>query len=170
MGIKRIVQGNNSKIVRPIGRLFSTPVLLLLSSTLFTLPVLANDDQNTSSNSPWYVGTAIGSSTSDLTQNEQSEQKSAAGVTVNTVNIDDSRVGWKLNVGFDVTRNLAIEAGYMDINETSVEHDPVVNDPAIFASNDQKTHLGTADGFTLGSVYRFEINDDIGLNGSVVVF
>lgn len=120
--------------------------------------VLAADNS-----SNWYDSTV----TSEQTSGEIVEELTT---TVTNIAADDSRIGWKLNVGFDVTNNVAIEAGYMDLNDTSGEMNTVVSNPERFFNNAKKIHPNSAEGFTLGSVYHYNITDNIDLTGSVGLF
>ena len=139
--------------------------LLFAAAFLYSFSVIAAEDDTA-----WYIGTALGQVTSDRTAAELGTELTSTGVNVTNISVDDSRIGWKLNVGFDITRNVAIEAGYMDLNDVSVEMNAVVSDPELFFNNAQKIHPNSADGFTLGSVYRYNITDNIGLTGSVGLF
>ncbi|NQZ07488.1 MAG: porin family protein [Algicola sp.] len=139
--------------------------LLFAAAFLYSFSVLAAEDDTA-----WYIGTALGQVTSDRTAADLRNELTTTGVNVTNITVDDSRIGWKLNVGFDVTSNVAIEAGYMDLNDVNVELNAVVSDPGLFFNNAKKIHPNSADGFTLGSVYRYNITDNIDLTGSVGVF
>ncbi len=132
---------------------------------LYSFSVIAAEDDTA-----WYAGTALGQAASDSSIVELSNELTATGANTTNISVDESRIGWKLNVGFEVTNNVAIEAGYMDLNEVNAELNPVVSDPELFFNNSQKINPNSADGFTLGSVYRYDITDNIGLTGSVGVF
>jgi predicted porin len=84
--------------------------------------------------------------------------------------VDNSRIGWQLNIGFGVTDNVAIEAGYMDLDEGNAQLNGLVRDPELFFSSAKKIHPNTAEGFTLGSVYRYNISSNIDLTGSIGLF
>jgi hypothetical protein len=126
----------------------------------FSLILSASAEPKKPLESQWYIGNAIGS-------------RSAVGYkqgltpTVTTLKVDDSRTGWKFNIGFDVSENVAIEAGYLDLNDVNLEGSAEVVDPQAFGKN---THPTSADGFTLSSTYRFNISQNFGLTGSIGVF
>lgn len=139
--------------------------IVFSSAMLPTSALAANDSSN---NKHWSFGSALGDINTDLTADKPT-LKPDNPVKVKTINLEENRVGWKLNVGVDVTSNIAIEAGYMDMNKDT-EINPVVTDPAIFSNMGNGNPTNAADGFTLGSVYRYNITDQIGLTGSVGVF
>jgi hypothetical protein len=132
---------------------------------LYSFSVIAAED-----NTAWYAGTALGQAASDSSTAELGNELITTGVNTTNISVDESRIGWKLNVGFEVTNNVAIEAGYMDLNDVNTELNPVISDPELFFNHNQKINSNSADGFTLGSVYRYNITDNIGLTGSVGVF
>ena len=121
--------------------------------------------------SHWTLGSNLGEANSDLTKSESGAELSASGVIASQFNVEDSRVGWKFNVGFDVTSNFAIKAGYMDLNEANNDVGSAIADPAIFGyQSANKSLTNTAEGFSLGSVYRYNVTDALGFTGSVGVF
>lgn len=127
--------------------------------------------QNASSQtSHWTLGSVLGDSKSDLTQGESGGELSTSGVIASQFNVEDARVGWKFNVGFDLTSNFAIKAGYMDLNEASTDTSSTIADPAVFGHQANKSLTNTAEGFSLGSVYRYNVTDALGFTGSVGVF
>jgi len=166
-----IAHNTSDKAPTPSGRALLRAsvckVLLGLATTLIALPftAFAND---TNDDSHWYLGSALGDVDTDLTS-QRNPSATDSSVKVKTINLEESLVGWKLNVGVDVTSNLAIEAGYMDMNQDA-EVNAVITDPAIFSNFGNNSPTNATDGFTLGSVYRYNITDDIGLTGSVGVF
>ena len=122
------------------------------------------------SSSHWTLGSALGENKSDLTQVGADGELSTSGVIASQFNVEDARVGWKFNVGFDLTRNFAIKAGYMDLNEASSDTSSTIADPAVFGHQANKSLTNSAEGFSLGSVYRYNVTDALGFTGSVGVF
>ena len=146
---------------------------LLCCSVGFVHAADEPDNSVSAESSHWSLGsalTALDDSSSDLSESENSTQLSTTGVVVNRFNVEDARFGWKFNIGFDLTRNLAIKAGYMDLNDNSGETNAVVSDPAIFNSYSKKGPTTSAEGFSLGSVYRYNVTDSLDFTGSVGLF
>ena len=120
--------------------------------------------------SGWFVGAGVGKADSTLSANQIETQLSGPDVTVNSVSVDDSRTGWKLKLGYEFSNHVAIEAGYLDLNDVNVQVNAVVTDPAQFFNRAKNLHPNSADGFTLGSSYQYHITDNFGLTGSVGLF
>jgi opacity protein-like surface antigen len=145
-------------------------VMLLTCSSM----ALADND-SVKKDTTWYVGTVIGTVIGN-SSNRQSETEvtnellTSSTVTVTNLAVDDSRIGWKLNVGFDLTENVAIEAGYMDFNDVNVELNPVVSDPGNYFNTAKKIHPNSTEGFTVGSVYHYDLSDNFGLTGSIGLY
>lgn len=136
-------------------------VLLLCSCS-----VVANEHGDDKLSS-WYYGPTVEAVAVEPDVSDISNDLTTTGVSLSTIGVDDNRVGWKLNVGFDLTSNIAIEAGYRELNDNSPELNALVSDPERFFNRSQKVNPTSTDGFTLGSVYHYSITDNIGLMGSV---
>jgi len=79
----------------------------------------------------FYVGGAIGQTSTDIN-----------GVNVSGVNVDDSDTGYKLFGGYSFFRNFAVEAGYVDVGQASIETTVPI----------QSSSSAEADGFALEAV------------------
>ncbi|MFT4926319.1 MAG: hypothetical protein ACI8WB_002417 [Phenylobacterium sp.] len=142
---------------------------LIISLSVFTsFQALAVDENPQESG--WYMGAAVGNVSGSRSVADYKDDLSDNGITVSNLTVDDSRTGWKLNIGFDVTQNVAIEAGYLDLKEVSLEGSAQVTDPEAFNNAAKTIHPNSADGFTLGSTYRYSISQNFGLTGSVGLF
>lgn len=112
--------------------------------------------------------------THNLSKSGVAREPSASRVTVNTIintiSADDNRPGVKLNIGFDLTENVAIAAGYMDLNDVTLEGQSRVVDNGVFESQIDNSLTSSADGFTLSSIYHYSINQNFDLIGSIGVF
>jgi opacity protein-like surface antigen len=150
-------------LLQAYARKLTTGLLLLACSSL----ALADDNPV---NTNWSVGAAIGNVTGGQSMALIDKALTNSGVTVTEIEVDDSRTGWKLNIGFNVTENIVIEAGYVDLNEVSVEFNAVVINPDDFFNTAQKIHPTSADGFTVGSVYHYGLSDSFNLTGSIGLF
>lgn len=141
-----------------------------LSTAVSPTTATTSTTEVSSQSSHWTLGSAVGEGNSDLTQAESGGVLPTSGVIASQFNVEDARVGWKFNVGFDLTRNFAIKAGYMDLNEATSDTSTAIADPAIFGHQANKSLTTTAEGFSLGSVYRYNVTDALGFTGSVGVF
>lgn len=122
----------------------------------------------------WSLGSVVADGEVKLTNEQNHTALSATGVIVNRFNVEDARVGWKFNLGFDLTSNFAIRAGYLDLNELNADNFSLVHS-AMIPQNQQVNakyfHKNlNPEGFSLGSVYRYHLTDSLDVTGSLGVF
>ena len=146
--------------------------LLLSSHNVFCLTVLvcvlsfhAQAKDNT-----WYVSGALGQVSGSQSANEIKQELSRDGVDITDVNIDDSRAGWQVNLGYDAIEKVSIEIGYLDLGHVDIVIAAEVTDPKPFINNVKNIHPNSAHGFTIASLYNYDINDDFTLSGKVGLF
>jgi hypothetical protein len=112
-----------------------------------------------------------GVSDSVITEGNQRETLGSS-VSVSHLGGNENGPGWKLNIGFGLTDYVAIEAGYLDLNDGSIDSLGNVADAASVSVpsriSDSLTH--SADGFTLGSILHYNVSQHFDLSGTVGVF
>lgn len=133
------------------GMVFSTAALFIVG------PANAKD-------MGWYIGAGVGQANYDsISESEANAIFAADGITA-TTSIDDSDMGWKLFGGYQVNPNFALELGYVDLGEISM--DVTVTAPV----------AGTAsagieiDGFALSGLGILPIGDRFGVFGRVGLY
>jgi OOP family OmpA-OmpF porin len=70
-------------------------------------------------NSAWYIGAGIGRSRGNIDQERLSRSLSANGAAVTAFGTDERDTGYKLFVGKQLNRYLALELGYFDLGKFS---------------------------------------------------
>ena len=70
-------------------------------------------------NSAWYIGAGIGRSRGNIDQDRVARSLSANGATVTAFSTDERDTGYKLFVGKQLNRYLALELGYFDLGKFS---------------------------------------------------
>jgi hypothetical protein len=108
---------------------------------------------------PWYIAASVGQVKGDVSVSDIKNELSNSGITATDIIIDNDRVGYSLNLGYKLSDNVALVAGYVDLNEVSVEIASGVTDPAKFIEQVSGIHPNSAYGFTLGGEYVFELTD-----------
>ena len=70
-------------------------------------------------NSAWYIGAGIGRSRGNIDQDRLARSLSANGASVTAFSTDERDTGYKLFVGKQLNRYLALELGYFDLGKFS---------------------------------------------------
>jgi OOP family OmpA-OmpF porin len=70
-------------------------------------------------NSAWYIGAGIGQSRANIDQDRLARSLAANGDTVSAFSTDERDTGYKLFVGRQLNRYLALEGGYFDLGKFS---------------------------------------------------
>ncbi len=70
-------------------------------------------------NSAWYIGAGVGQSRASIDQNRLERSLAANGATVTAFSTDERDTGYKLFVGRQLNRYLALEGGYFDLGKFS---------------------------------------------------
>ncbi|SFC73877.1 OmpA-OmpF porin, OOP family [Massilia yuzhufengensis] len=72
-------------------------------------------------NSAWYMGAGVGRTRAKIYNSDLARRMSAAGLPLTGYNVDNKDVGYKLFVGKQINKYLAVELGYFDLGEYSFE-------------------------------------------------
>ena len=146
---------------------------LKISSTfvvMLSLSPMAMSQQLNSS--PWYITGSVGQVTGDVSTNDIKNDLSNSGVTATDIVIDNVRSGYSFNVVYKLNDSLSVVAGYVDLNEVSVEILADVIDPEQFVNDVNRIHPNSANGFTLGAEYVFELTErfNMGIGAGLYVW
>ncbi|HEX8612215.1 MAG TPA: OmpA family protein [Telluria sp.] len=68
-------------------------------------------------NSAWYIGAGIGQSRANIDNERLTRSLTANGASLSSFNVDERDLAYKLYVGKQLNRYLAIEAGYFDLGK-----------------------------------------------------
>jgi OOP family OmpA-OmpF porin len=63
----------------------------------------------------WYGGINIGAARAKIADDRITHGLQAAGLTTSSISNDERQTGYKLTVGYQLTRSFALEAGYFDV-------------------------------------------------------
>lgn len=158
-----------------IGALCTVSVVALLCSfssyadSAYTKTYVEKTEQQKSEDvdDKWYVGAPL----VDVQSKDESLAQDNTSVSVTNVAVDDSRNGWKVNVEFDLSEHFAIGAAYVDLQDVELDINAIGNnsEQKLFSPG-RKIMANSADGFTLESIYHYNLSDNLGLTGSIGVF
>lgn len=122
---------------------------LLNGFLFFTLadPVLAEEENWLSQ---IYITGNVGLAKSYVSIGEVQTEFNKAGITNTTINnVDSSRAGNSIGLGYDINPNWAAELTYLDLGQVDVDF---TSTQAINLSN---VHPESGDGFTLSVLYKY---------------
>ncbi|WP_042152987.1 MULTISPECIES: outer membrane beta-barrel protein [unclassified Pseudoalteromonas] len=142
----------------------NTPVYTTVLMCIVSSVAQANQDTN------WYLNAGLGNVSGSRSVAQYSKDLSKNDITVTHIDIDNNRMGFKLNLGYEVNDSFAIELGYLDLNDVKLELTAVVSDPDLFIKDAATVHPHSANGFTIDTVYRYDFNDSYDLSASVGLF
>ena len=140
------------------------------SNQTFDVQSIKLDDDD---NKPWYMADEQNSVIAVVGKQDKGFNTTAS---VTQVSAEDNRTGLQLNLGFDVTENVAIEAKYVDLDELNTDPSApgksslLVSNPENFFNQSHKLLPSAVEGFSVGSSYRYNVTDNVGLTGSVGLF
>jgi len=72
-------------------------------------------------NSAWYMGAGVGRTRAKIYNNDLANRMAGAGLPLTGFNADNKDTGYKLFLGKQLNRYLAVEAGYFDLGEFSFD-------------------------------------------------
>lgn len=87
----------------------------LIVSSLATLLLAGSSVVAMAADSGWYAGVSLGQSKVDSDASQLKSDLEALGATGVAASVDDSDTGWKLFGGYQVNKNFAVEAAYVNL-------------------------------------------------------
>jgi OOP family OmpA-OmpF porin len=101
-------------IVKKLGTLSVLTCAMLTIQLAHAEETFINPDW---ANSAWYIGAGVGRSRASIDQQRLSQSLTANGATVTSFSTDERDTGYKLFVGKQLNRYLAVELGYFDLGK-----------------------------------------------------
>lgn len=120
----------------------------------------------------WYVHGSVGKVNGSSSVGDIKNPLSNAGFDITQVDLDDSRTGWKFNLGYAINQHWAVEGGYTDLDKVSTTIAAVVgvNQVDSFFQQAKTLHPTSAKGWTLSTVATWPLTDKVSVNGRVGLF
>ncbi len=167
--MKPAIQTVKRSIQQPvqIGRLTNLKKFMIAVALSHSSILMAESEQ---AGSAWYIQAGIGQVSGSRSTSSLVNDLEQNGVTVNQLSQDDSRTGWRVALGFDVSDYFAVELGYVDLGDVGIRLTAEVSDAEQFLASAKKLHPNSADGYTLSGVYRYPLSQNFNLSGRVGVF
>ncbi|NRA60624.1 MAG: OmpA family protein [Psychrobium sp.] len=118
----------------------------------------------------WYLHGGVGVVNGSSTIADFRDPLAAQGYNITDVVINEQRLGFKMNLGYSFTPNLAIEGGYSDLGNVDVAMSTVVSNPSAFFSAVDNLHPTSARGLTISGVATLALTPSFTLNGRIGLF
>lgn len=113
----------------------------------------ASADDSTS----WYVGAQFGSARSDVSAGDIDAALNDQGYNATSLVSNKSRDAWRVYGGYELTRWLALEAGYSDLGEVDVGFAGAIADVDQFMRDANALQPPSAEGFDLAAIARYSL-------------
>lgn len=157
-------------LVRRIGRRASSLVLVSLLTVIFTVTITSNA---IAAENRMYLGAGAGLARTDASASDYDASLANLGYTTSST-IDTDNAGWKLFIGYNFNKNLALEGSYVNLGEvtteTVVSSGPAGWTPQDFVDAAATVHPYSVSGFTLEGKVTWPISEQISLFGNLGVF
>lgn len=115
-----------------------------------------------SAQAQWYVGASAGESRNSYKGASQADQLLDLGFDGATSSIDDKDAAYRIHLGYQLHRYLAVEAAYVDLGRTSINS-------TVLPAGSLETRI-RAKGFDLSAVGMLPLGEQFGLFARVGAF
>ena len=132
-----------------------------VATMLATLGIVATQARADDTNS-WYVGGQFGSARSDVSAGAIDAALRNQGYAVAADVSNKSRDAWRFYGGYELTKWLAVEGGYSDLGEVTVDFSGPIADVEQFLIDANALQPPSAEGFDLTAVARLPLGSQIG--------
>lgn len=140
-----------------------------VATLLATLGIVATQARADDSSS-WYVGGQFGSARSDVSANAIDSALANRGYSVTSDVSNKSRDAWRLNAGYQLIDWLALEAGYSDLGEVTVDFSGPIADVDQFLIDANALQPPSAKGFDLTAVASLPLGSRVSVHARAGAF
>lgn len=139
-------------------------VSLVLSSVAIIIVGLSVPVQAASVFDQLYVTTHVGQANTNVDESRAQTLFDQAGLSTTVSAVDSRREGFGLGMGYNLTSNFAVEAGYLDLGQVDISFSAT---QAVDLTN---IHPESGDGITFSGLYKYAFNDQVGVKVRLGVF
>jgi len=115
----------------------------------------------------WYGGAQFGQADSDVSSGELTRRLQASGYDVTARLSDTSRTAWRVHGGYQFSKYLGVEAGYVDLGDVKSTFSGDISDLEGLLSTANKLHPASAEGFDLSVVGRYAFGERFSVQARV---
>lgn len=141
------------------------PAVLLLVVALFSGAIQAQPEAGDT-----YLRLNVYQAEGDQSAGDFSSAMAGDGMAVSLRDYDESRVAYRLSVGYQWTEATSVELGYLDLGDVTVNFDTTVTDMAALTRALEEHYPMSADGFTLSHRFGHHFASGLSLSGEVGIF
>jgi large repetitive protein len=141
------------------------PAVLLLVVALFSGASQAQPEAGDT-----YLRLNVYQAEGDQSAGDFSSAMAGDGMAVSLRDYDESRVAYRLSVGYQWTEATSVELGYLDLGDVTVNFDTTVTDMAALTRALEEHYPMSADGFTLSHRFGHHFASGLSLSGEVGIF
>jgi len=118
----------------------------------------------------WYLGGELGFADSKVSKTDTDRFFEQANLNATSIAVDDKGAKWSAFVGYQFNSYFAIEAGYIDLGERSVDFTGKSTDLSAFYDNVEHIYPQSAKGTNINVVVSWPISEDFKLSGKLGYF
>ncbi|MGM8228467.1 Ig-like domain-containing protein [Cellvibrio sp. ARAG 10.3] len=141
------------------------PAVLLLVVALFSGASQAQPEAGDT-----YLRLNVYQAEGDQSAGDFSRAMAGDGLAVSLRDYDESRVAYRLSVGYQWTEATSVELGYLDLGDVTVNFDTTATDMAALTRALEEHYPMSADGFTLSHRFGHHFTSGLSLSGEVGIF
>jgi len=122
------------------------------------------------SQTTWYIGGELGMAKTDINQKQLDTFYNKSGLDATSTDIDKSDVSGALFIGYQFNSYFALEAGYLNLGERSVDFTGQTSDLSAYYDNAEHIYPQSAKGFAISALVSVPLSERFKLTGKIGYF
>lgn len=118
----------------------------------------------------WYIGADIGFAESKVNKTDIDRFFQQSGLDANSIDVDDNDTAWSAFLGYQFNSYLALELGYLDLGERSVDFTGRTTDRTRFFDNVEHIYPQSAEGASANVVLSYPLTETVKISGKLGYF
>ncbi|QIZ78149.1 Ig-like domain-containing protein [Ferrimonas lipolytica] len=118
----------------------------------------------------WFVSGQLNWAASQVDESDLNGDFTDAGINASVLSLDEARLGWGLGLGYFVTDNWFVEAGYLDTGEVELTLQGIFDDTEQFFDTVEHIYPESGSGPYAQLGYRYQLSPQFSLSGKVGAF
>jgi len=118
----------------------------------------------------WYVGGELGMAKTDVSEKQLDTFYNKSGLDATSTDIDKSDLSGALFIGYQFNSYFALEAGYLNLGERSVDFTGQTSDLNAYYDNAEHIYPQSAKGFAISALVSVPLSERFKLTGKIGYF